>query len=75
MTVRDLGQAFLNQEPIDGVLYFHNDYVHVVAGLHAGKAGSLVTVLVLEPEPRFILELDSGFDVEVVQSEIAHAVS
>jgi len=73
MSTRDLEQAFLNREPIDGVLYFHNDFVRVVAGPHGGTAGSLVTVLSLEPEPRFVLELESGFDVEVLQSEIAHA--
>lgn len=66
----DLGQAFLNREPIPGVLHFHNDYVRVVAGEHAGAAGSLVTVLSLEPEPRFILEAEGGRDIEVVQSEI-----
>ena len=66
----DLGQAFLNREPIPGVNHSHNDYVRVVAGPHAGDAGSLVTVISVEPEPRFILEAESGHDIEVAQSEI-----
>ena len=69
----DLGQAFLNHEPIAGVSFEHNDYVKVIAGPHKGKFGSLVTVLSLLPEPEFILELDSGFDVQVLQSELAKA--
>ena len=57
--------------PIAGVMFEHNDYVKVVSGAHNGKFGSLVTVLELTPEPRFVIELESGFDVEVLQSELA----
>ena len=73
MTRADIAQLFLNREPIRGVRFQHNDYVRVIAGAHAGKAGSLVTVLKLEPEPRYVLELESGFDVEVLQSELQRA--
>jgi len=66
----DLGKSFLNREPIAGVMYFHNDYVRVIGGDHEGSFGSLVTVLSLEPQPRFVLELESGCDIEVDQSEI-----
>ncbi len=48
----------------------HNDYVRVVSGELEGSFGSLVTVLELEPEPLFVLELETGFDVNVRQSEI-----
>lgn len=70
MDTRDFGQAFLDREEIPGVEHSHNDLVRVVAGAHAGSMGSLVTVLTVSPEPRFVLELESGFDVEVLQSEI-----
>ncbi|WP_445145032.1 hypothetical protein [Dyella sp. Tek66A03] len=66
----DPGQAFLNREPIDGVLFMHNNYVEVISGKVAGSFGSLVTVLDLEPEPMFVLELESGFDAQVSQSQI-----
>lgn len=69
----DLVQAFLNHEPIAGVSFEHNDYVKVIAGPHNGNFGSLVTVHSLQPEPEFILELDSGFDVQVLQSELQKA--
>lgn len=66
----DIGQAFLNREEIPGVLFMHNDYVRVVSGEPTGSFGSLVTVLGLEPEPLFVLGLETGFDVEVRQSQI-----
>ena len=67
-----LAQNFLDHTPIHGVEYEHNDFVRIVKGAYAGKSGSLVSVLGLEPEPQFVLELESGFDVEVFQSELAH---
>lgn len=66
----DIGQAFLDREAIPGVSFMHNDYVRVVSGELEGSSGSLVTVLELEPEPLFVLELETGFDVKVRQSEI-----
>ena len=70
MNAASLGQAFLDRAEIPGVKFWHNDCVRVVAGSHSGATGSLVIVLSLQPEPRFVLELESGFDVEVFQSEI-----
>ncbi|TCV93266.1 hypothetical protein EC912_105126 [Luteibacter rhizovicinus] len=66
----DPGQAFLNREAIPGVTFMHNDYVRVLSGELAGSFGSLVTVLELEPEPTFLLELETGFDAHVRQSDI-----
>jgi len=71
----DAAGAFLEHKPIPGVAFEHNDYVLIVGGLHSGKTGSLVTVIDLVPEPRYVLELESGFDVEVLQSEIVRADS
>jgi hypothetical protein len=51
-------------------VYEHNEYVRVVSGVHVGDSGSLVTVLSTDPEPRYILEAESGRDIEVLQSEI-----
>jgi len=72
---QDIAQAFLNHTPIKGVQFEHNDYVRIVAGSHAGQFGSLITVIGLEPEPKFVLELESGFDIEIMQSQIKYADS
>ena len=66
----DLGQAFLDRTPMPGVHFRHNNLVRIAAGEHAGKSGSLVTVLTLAPEPSFVVELESGYDVRVLQSQL-----
>lgn len=70
-TAAALLQAFLSREEITGVRFTHDDFVRVIAGAHRGQAGSLVALLALRPEPVFLLELESGHDVQVRQSEIA----
>lgn len=67
----DLGQAFLDRTPIPGVRFQHNNLVRITGGEHAGKAGSLVTVLTVSPEPLFIVELESGQDVQAQQSDLS----
>lgn len=64
---------FLAYRPIEGVRFEHNDYVRIVAGEHKGKNGSLVSVEELGEDPLFRLELESGFDVHVSQSQIERA--
>jgi hypothetical protein len=67
----DIGQAFLWQEYIVGVNFRHNESVAVVSGAHAGEQGSLVSLVSLEPEAEFILEAESGQDIQVRQSNLA----
>jgi hypothetical protein len=69
----DPAQSFLNHTPIPGVLFEHNDFVNILSGPNAGMSGSLVTVLSLLPEPEFLIELESGYDVTVLQSQVAYA--
>ncbi len=73
VTWQDLCAAFLDRSSIDGVSYYHNDHVRIIAGENKGAMGWLVAVLTLEPEPRYVVELESGHDVEVVQSFIENA--
>lgn len=70
MSTFDLSNDFLAHKPVRGVKFQHNDYVKIVAGEHKGKSGSLISLESLAPEPKFILELESGFDVIVLQSEL-----
>jgi 4-hydroxy-3-methylbut-2-enyl diphosphate reductase IspH len=58
MNSKDLCQAFLNRENIAGVEYQHNDYVLVIDGPHQGKNGSLVSLLAIETDPTFLVELE-----------------
>jgi hypothetical protein len=62
--------AFLAQELLPGVAFRHNEFVKVISGENIGSAGSLVSVEALGDDPIFLLELESGSDVRVRQSEI-----
>ena len=62
--------AFLGHQPIIGVHFKHNDYVHVASGPHAGHKGSLVGLVTLDPEPVYVLESVQGQDINVLQSHI-----
>jgi hypothetical protein len=67
----DLASAFLDRVPIAGVDFLHNDYVRIIGGENFGNTGSLVTLLTLSPEPLFVVELESGLDVKIPQSELS----
>lgn len=63
--------AFLAQELLPGVVFRHNEFVRVVAGANLGASGSLISVEEVGSDPVFVLELESGSDVLVRQSQIA----
>ena len=73
MNIGDIGQRFLNHEPIPGVTFEHNDYVLVTAGENSGRRGSLVTVVEMDPEPVYLVEIEWGGDVRIPQSQLKHA--
>jgi hypothetical protein len=67
----DIGQAFMWHEFVISVRFRHKSRVRVMGGQHAGSTGNLVSLIALEPEALYILEADSGEDIEVAQSLLA----
>jgi hypothetical protein len=65
--------AFLAQELLPGVVVRHNEFVRIISGENEGATGSLVSVEELGNDPSFLLELESGYDVLVRQSQLARA--
>ena len=63
-------QDFFDGKPIEGVAFIHNQAVRVVVGPHAGQTGSLISLEAIEPVPIFLMELESGVDVLVKQTQI-----
>ena len=61
---------FLAHRPVEGVTFEHNDFVRICCGEHSGAKGSLVSVEELGNDPLYTLELESGFDIHVRQSQI-----
>jgi hypothetical protein len=50
-----------------GVEFARSHHVRVLAGRRQGKAGSVLSLVAMEPEPRYLVELDSGERIELVQ--------
>lgn len=63
--------SWLGGEKLESVKFLHNDYVHVISGKYCGEQGSLVSIVKIEPNPSYIVETESGKDIEVKESEIA----
>ncbi len=63
--------SWLGGEKIEGAKFIHNSYVEVIVGEHKGARGSLVSLVRLGADARYIVERESGLDIEVAESEIA----
>lgn len=66
----ELQHAWRAGNPVDGVLFAHDDLVTILAGEHTGNVGSLVAIEQLEPDVVFLVEIDSGFNVMARQADI-----
>jgi arginase family enzyme len=64
---------FLAQRPLPGVSFAHDDLVTILAGEHTGNVGTLLALAALGDDPVFVVEIDSGFEVEVPQSGLCRA--
>ena len=59
--------------PLPGVSFAHDDLVTIGAGEQAGNVGSIVALVALGDDPVYRVEIDSGFEVEVAQSNLSRA--
>jgi len=62
--------AFFAHESLPGVLFEHNDAVLVVSGEHAGQTGALISIEELGQDPVYLVELSSGTDAYIAQSQL-----
>jgi hypothetical protein len=69
MTTEHIDSWFAG-ESIAGVRFRLNDAVRVSSGQHAGMVGSVISLLAVQPEPRYIVETSSGRDVEILDHEL-----
>ena len=70
---KEIEAAFFSQQRGGNVTFCYNDAIAVVSGDHAGKKGIVVLLLEMEPVVKYMLSLEDGSDIEVVQSEIKAA--
>jgi hypothetical protein len=58
---------------IEGIDFYYNDAVLVAEGANSGEGGAVVSLLRLNPEPEYLIELGSGAgDIKVFQSNLTH---
>ena len=64
----DQHNDFFARRPVPGVVFQHNDAVLVASGVHAGSAGSVISIEELGDDPVYLVELGSGQDAKIRQS-------
>jgi ribosomal protein L24 len=62
--------SWLAGESVADVRFRLNDAVRVMSGRHAGMVGAVISLLAVEPVPRYIIETSSGQDTEVFDYEL-----
>jgi len=62
--------SWLSGEKIEGAKFNHNSYVEVIAGENTGSTGSIVSLVSLGDCATYIVEIESGFDIEVYENQI-----
>lgn len=71
----DPHNRWLSGVRLTGVRFIMNDYVEVHSGQYVGESGSVVSVMKFEPNASYIVETESGKDIEVREDEIEIANS
>jgi len=66
----EIDWRFNRREPVGGLAFLLNDSVKVVSGPHRGATGSVIAVHELTPRPIYVVELGTGQDVHLAQSEL-----
>lgn len=61
---------WLSGEKVEGANFIYNTYVEVISGEHRGVTGSLVSLVTLGTNARYIIEKESGSYIEVAENEI-----
>jgi hypothetical protein len=69
----DLSRRWMAGENLPGVTFTLHQPVSIATGLSSLKSGSVIFLLGLEPEPKYLVELGSGEDIEVFQRSLRTA--
>lgn len=67
---KEIEAAFFSQQRGGAVKFCYNDTVEVISGDHAGKKGTVVLLIDLEPEAKYMLSLSDGSDIEELESAL-----
>jgi hypothetical protein len=73
MNQKEIDELWFSFQPIPGAAYRLNDSVGVTSGEFKGESGAVVSLLALAPEPVYLVELSSGADIKISESELERA--
>lgn len=68
---REIEDKFFAGEVSDKIKFGMNTAVAILSGSHKGAQGSIISLLSLEPQTRYIVELSSGSEVQIDEGELA----
>jgi hypothetical protein len=58
MNFEEVNNLWYYSKPIDGITFGLNDSVRINPGEHAGKFGSVISIIFVEPIPIYSVELN-----------------
>lgn len=61
---------WMQQENIPAASFRMNDSVEVVEGDLSGEKGCLISLIELEPEPMYLVEISDGSEVRLEESQL-----
>ena len=68
---KEVNEAFYAGNLADGIRFRLNDTIEILSDEEKGKVGSVISIVTLEPEPTYMIELaDGSGDREYGQSEL-----
>lgn len=67
---QEIDELWFNLKPIAGVKFTLNDSVEIVKGKYMGQKVTVVLLIEVTPEPRYIVELSTGEGVNILESQI-----
>lgn len=71
MNLEEVNNLWYNSQPIKGIAFGLNDSVRIKSGDLAGQAGSVISIISIEPMPIYLVELGiNGEDVQIKQSDL-----
>ena len=71
MNQEEIDRLWFSLSNVPGALFKFDDAVDIITGEHKGKGGTVLSLLLLEPEPVYMIELGSGEgDVKIKEANL-----
>ena len=71
---QEIEDKFFAGLPTDKTKFAINAAVSILSGAHKGEAGSVISILSIEPQTKYLVELNSGMDIPVAESDLVWGV-